>query len=136
MNWQIARRLKGVKFVRSEPICMITPIHRDDLEDFDPEIRDLESDPELYQSYQVGHESRKAIVAETKGKPLKDGRRPIQGHYIRGEGHLGERAEHGHQTKVLVKPFTGFVEQAESTQTESPHKRPPNVRQKVFGKRS
>jgi len=93
-----------VRFERGEPICMITPIRRGDPESFAAEIRNLESSPELLQSYSVWHERRVNLVEETKNKPAEAGRTPIQGHYIRGEGHLGERG-YGHQTKLSVANF-------------------------------
>ncbi|MGD1093658.1 MAG: DUF6065 family protein [Bryobacteraceae bacterium] len=135
MNWQITRRIRPVKFRRGEPICMLTPIRRGDLEGFCPVVRDLESEPELHQSYKVWHESRKAIAAAMKGMTLaKDGPRPaIQGHYIRGEGHLGERA-HGHQTKLMLKPFPGFAD-SDPSENGAPEPSRTGFWGRLFGKR-
>jgi hypothetical protein len=135
MNWQITRRFKPVKFRRGEPICMLTPIRRGDLEELNPVVRDLESNPELHESYQVWHESRKSIVAATRGMMfVKDGPRPpIQGHYIRGEGHLGERA-HGHQTKLILKPFPGLAD-SDAGEQEAPKSNPTGWWGRIFGKR-
>ena len=68
------------------------------------EIRNLESEPELLKGYQEWHEHRVAVVREQKSKAQGGPRRPVQGHYIRGEGYLGEKGE-GHQKKVFVKNF-------------------------------
>jgi hypothetical protein len=104
MNWKITRPLKAVRFQRDEPICMITPVRREDLDSFAAEIRNMESSPELLESYSVWHERRANVVEDAKSRPPEAGWMPIQGHYIRGEGHLGERG-HGHQTKLLVRDF-------------------------------
>ena len=105
MNWRFLKPLKTVKFEKDEPICMILPVPRDAVERFAPQIRNLESEPELLKSYETWHERRvyaqtaMAEKTETKQQVMKK-----QGHYIRGEGHLGEHA-HGHQTKVKVAEF-------------------------------
>jgi hypothetical protein len=54
-----------------------------------------------------------------------------QGHYIRGEGHLGERG-HGHQTKVAVKPFRGMQE-AEMVDASGAEK-PKKFLNRIFGR--
>ena len=104
MNWKLTRRLKSVTFKRDEPYCMIVPIRRDDLGTLEGEIRNLESQPELLKGYQEWHQHRVAIVREQKSKAAGGARRPVQGHYIRGEGYFGEKGE-GHQKKVFVKSF-------------------------------
>ena len=104
MNWKLTRRLKSITFKRDEPYCMIVPIRREDLGSLEGEIRNLESEPELLRGYQEWHEHRLAIVREQKSKALGGPRRPVQGHYIRGEGYFGEKGE-GHQKKVFVKSF-------------------------------
>ncbi|MBV8845947.1 MAG: hypothetical protein JO307_24320 [Bryobacterales bacterium] len=104
MNWKLTRRLKTVTFKRDEPFCMILPIPRHDLGAFEGEIRNLQSAPELQKGYQEWHEHRVAIVREQKSKTPGGPRRPVQGHYIRGQGYFGEKGE-GHQTKVFTKNF-------------------------------
>jgi hypothetical protein len=130
MNWQITRRFKPVKFARGEPICMLTPIRRGDLESFAPEVRELESDAELHQSYRTWHESRKNVVAAAQGLTIEEARGLTQGHYIRGQGHLGERA-HGHQTKVAVKAFAGMRSAEMADANEQPKSK--GLLRRIFG---
>lgn len=105
MNWQITKRFKTVRVRRGEPICMIMPVRRGELDQFEPEIRNLESNPELLASFNTWYESRKAKVEETQNvAPGKTAIRP-QGHYIRGEGLLGEKPAHSHETKLHLRPF-------------------------------
>ena len=105
MNWQITKRFSVIRFRRGEPICMIMPIRRSDLENMQPEVRNLESDPELHRSFNLWHESRLNKVREVDAKTADGVPTRAQGHYIRGEGHLGERPVHGHQTKLDVPSF-------------------------------
>lgn len=107
MNWRFLRPLKTIRFEKDEPICMIMPIPRDAVQGFTPEIRELTSDPELLKSYETWHEHR--VSAQTAVEQKTETKQQVmkkQGHYIRGEGHLGEHA-HGHQTKVKVAEFAG-----------------------------
>lgn len=106
MNWRLTRRLKGVQFKRDEPFCMITPVRRGDLESMNPEIRNLDSRPDLLESYQIWHRSRKAAQKTLETLPRSESFTAVrQGHYVRGEGHLGERSEE-HQTRLSLKSFT------------------------------
>jgi hypothetical protein len=103
MNWKFTRRLKSVRFKRDEPICMLVPVRRGDSEAFRPEIRNLASDPEALDKFELWlskrHEVRTELAEETKsieGKKL--------GHYNRGEGYLGERSD-AHQRRLEIQPF-------------------------------
>ena len=103
MNWVCTRRLKTITFRKDEPICMIVPVRRDDMEAFSPEIRNLDSDPELETGFDAWHRARLEAV-KTSG--VVQGRQAVkqQGQYIRGEGHVGERAM-GLQTRLNIKSF-------------------------------
>jgi len=46
MNWQMTRT-GSVRFDRDEPLCMIHPVPHGALHEGEPEIVDLESDPEM-----------------------------------------------------------------------------------------
>lgn len=108
MNWKITRRLKWVHFQKGEPICMLVPLRCGEIESLEPEIRNLDSDPELHASWKTWHESRLARVESNEQQSAgPDGAAPrIEGHYIRGEGHLGEKARE-HRTKVGTQAFVG-----------------------------
>ncbi len=103
MNWALTRRMKTVTFKKGEPICMIVPVRRHDAENFLPEIRNIESAPELKAGYDAWHNARVEAVRQAG---VVRGHEVVkqQGHYIRGEDHSGERAS-GHQTKLRIRPF-------------------------------
>ncbi len=127
MNWRFTQPLKTVKFEKDEPICLLMPVKRGELENVIPEIRNLESDPRLLEGYTKWHESREAAqeiaVRAARAKTLQTPQEraadlaaaPKQGYYIRGEGYLGERPEAElaqrdqivrHQTKLNLATFT------------------------------
>lgn len=127
MNWRFTRPQKKVSFKKDEPICLILPVRREDPESFSPEIRNLESQPELFNMYQTWHQKRLAAQ-----KTLREDRAAVtqavktQGHYIRGEDHAGQQA-HGHQTKLRIRPFVDV---------ESPIELPPEPAQFGIGERA
>ena len=101
VNWKFTRPFKKVAFRRGEPIAMILPIRRGDVETLVPEIRNIESDPKLYEEFTTWHEKRLAAVAN---RATGQGTRTIQAHYIRGETASGEKARE-HQNHLDVAPF-------------------------------
>ena len=103
MNWKLTRRLKWVRFHKGEPICMLVPLRCGEIESLQPEMRNLDSNPELHASWRTWHESR---LARVRSNSEVAGAR-IEGHYIRGEGHLGEKARE-HRTKVSTQGFNGI----------------------------
>jgi hypothetical protein len=104
MNWKITRARLPIRFTSGEPICMLTPVPRGELNQFRGEIRNLQSEPELLAGYTTWHQQRVAREKE-RMESASSQRQGVQGHYIRGQGYLGE-AGSGHQTKLSLKPFT------------------------------
>jgi hypothetical protein len=104
MNWKITRAMRPIRFTSGEPICMLTPVPRGELNKFQGEIRNLQSDADLLTGYATWHQQRVEREKE-RLESASNERRGVQGHYIRGQGYLGE-AGSGHQTKLSLKPFT------------------------------
>ncbi len=102
MNWKFTRKLTPVRFERDEPVCMLVPVRRGDVEQFQPEIRNLASDPEVLRSFEQGMAHRQEVRAELLQEKNVEGRK--LGHYVRGEGYLGERSEE-HQKRLEIRPF-------------------------------
>jgi hypothetical protein len=105
MNWKVTRPFKSIKFAKDEAICMLVPQKRGELEAFAPEMRNVESDPELEKRYQHWVKSRRAWVQEQKNAPPPSaGHLPHQGHYSRGTTTTGEESPQ-HQSKLSLQPF-------------------------------
>jgi hypothetical protein len=58
MNWQLTRFNHGVKFVSGEPICMIVPVRRGELEGFRPQMMPLHraEDEEGYRAWRLSRD--------------------------------------------------------------------------------
>ncbi len=58
MSWQITRKMMPVRFEVDEPICMIVPQRRAELEEFAPEIRPIDSDEDWRRKHEFFLRSR------------------------------------------------------------------------------
>jgi hypothetical protein len=103
MNWKITRPLKKIRFSKDEPICMIVPQRRGELEAIATEIRNMESAPEISQGFNAWRASRLQLV-ERKKDPRAAPLREWEGHYMRGTTVTNKHAPE-HQIKRDLRPF-------------------------------
>ncbi len=122
MNWKLTRPEHPVTFEAGEPVCMIVPQRRGELESFEPEVRDLTDDPEVAYDYWKWAESRWNAMAEGRHKRAaqkeeeeeeeeassatnsNESRSIWQMHYVRGTSPTGIGSEE-HQTKLRLRSF-------------------------------
>ena len=104
MSWKITIPFWKVRFQKDEPIGMLVPQRRHDLEALEPEIRNIESNPELEKSFTNWSASRQAFMQKNRGRPAGSSGRPWQKHYVWGVGPSGEQAPE-HQVKIELRPF-------------------------------
>jgi hypothetical protein len=105
MNWKLTRPDLPVSFTEGEPICMILPQRRGELERVNPRLSVLEADRALQKSHGAWEQSRRAFLRELRiGSP--DSLKPEwQRHYFQGTMPDGVRAP-DHQTKLTLREFT------------------------------
>jgi Family of unknown function (DUF6065) len=106
MNWKLTRANLPVTFEAGEPICMIAPVRRGELEAFEPAIRDIEAEPALMKAYQQWGESRERFNRELEDPDSDAAKSGWQKDYVRGMTMGGVRAKE-HQTKLKLKDFDG-----------------------------
>jgi hypothetical protein len=108
MNWKLTRPKHPVTFARGEPICMLVPQRRGELESFQPEIRELAAaESELQEAHNAWNDGRNQfLVAKYLAGPafLSAGSIPWQGEYFRGTAPDGTAAPE-HQTKLHLRGF-------------------------------
>ena len=104
MNWKLTHPNQPVTFDIDEPICMIVPQRRSELERFHPEIHDIASDPEIYQGYQKWCQSRGQFLADLKVLGSEAVKRGWQKDYLRGITTEGVRIPE-HETKLTLRDF-------------------------------
>ena len=106
MSWKLTRKLNPVRFDVDEPICMIVPQRRAELEEFAPEFRRIESDEDLQRKYEFFLRSRGAAEQIEQMTRVAAGEQvEWQGDYTRGRHANGEAGAHDHQTRRHLRPF-------------------------------
>jgi hypothetical protein len=103
MNWKITTR-RWVTFSAGEPICMVVPQRRGELEGFQPELRDIGADPALEAAYHRWTAERSRFLTELHEPGSEAEREEWQRHYFRGTAPDGTSAT-VHQTKLALREF-------------------------------
>jgi hypothetical protein len=106
MNWKLTRQLMPVRFEVGEPICMIVPQRRAELEEFAPELRPIESDQDLHRKYEFFLRSRHEMGQAQAATDTTVGERVAwEGDYARGNHADGEAGAQDHRTRRHLRPF-------------------------------
>jgi len=111
MNWRFTRPHLTVAFDADEPICMLVPQRRGELETVRAEIYELDQDPELLEQYRQFAQSRADFLVQHPWEEhYREGGEPdSQRHYARGEAPGGTRATE-HQIKLRLRPFNDHTD--------------------------
>jgi hypothetical protein len=106
MSWKLTRKLMPVRFEVDEPICMIVPQRRAELEEFAPEVRRIESDENLQRKHEFFLRSRDAAKQIEQVARVAAGEQvQWQGDYTRGRHTDGEAGTPDHQTRRHLRSF-------------------------------
>jgi hypothetical protein len=106
MSWKFTRKMMPVRFEVDEPICMVVPQRRAELEEFAPELRHLDSDEDLQRKHESFLRPRdaegqmRAAAAVAAGEKVQ-----WQGDYTRGRHIDGEAGATDHQTRRHLRSF-------------------------------
>jgi hypothetical protein len=126
MNWVLTRPNHTVVFEEGEPICMIVPQARGEMECFRPVIRDIRADAKLHDAYVRWNESRAAFNAELKTPGSDAAREGWQKHYARGTSVGESKAQQRqrwmmeHQNKLRLPDFSDERSAAPDATPETP----------------
>jgi hypothetical protein len=104
MNWKLTRPGLPVRFTRDEPSCVLVPQRRGELEELEPEIRDLETDPETSRSCRYWQSGRTQFLQDLKVPHPEAVKQGWQKQYFQGTAPDGRRAPE-HQTKLKLQGF-------------------------------
>jgi hypothetical protein len=104
MNWKFTRPGYLVKFEAGEPIAMVVPMPRGELERFRPVLRDAESAASMLAGFQHFSASRQEFLQALKTPGSSAANAGWQRDYMLGRNLDGTVAPE-HQTKVQLAPF-------------------------------
>jgi hypothetical protein len=103
MNWKLTRP-GTVEFKAGEPVAMLVPQRRGDLEAFHPRVADLRQNPELWEGYTTWIHARREFLDAQKRGDIEAIKKRFQKHYFTGQTNEGEAFE-PHQKARTVRPF-------------------------------
>jgi len=104
VNWKLTRPGLDVVFEADEPICMLAPQRRGELEAVRPALRHLLRAPALAASYERWCHRRGAFLSDLGHPGSEAQRRGWQRDYLLGKLPNGSRVP-DHQTKLNLRPF-------------------------------
>lgn len=108
MNWQMTRPDHVVSFDAGEPLCMVVPQRRGELESFHPRVGEITDVPELDDAHESWLVSRRRFLTELRMSEMRPPdaakRMGWQKHYFRGTSPGGENAAE-HQQKLVLRKF-------------------------------
>jgi hypothetical protein len=106
MNWKMTRPGHAVTFDVGEPVCLLVPQRRGELEAFHPYTVPISDDPELRARYEHWMQGRGEFNAALPDPESDAARRGWQKDYFQGRDPRGRRAPR-HQSRLALRPFPG-----------------------------
>lgn len=104
MNWKFTRP-GTVRFEKDEPVAMLVPQRRGDLESFSCRKATFAESPALDQGYRAWIESRSAFLASQRAGDPEALRKRFQKDYMRGQTSTGDAGPDEHQKMRELSPF-------------------------------
>jgi hypothetical protein len=104
INWKMTRIDHEVTFEPGEPIAMIVPERRREIESFHTEIDDIENHPDILRDYEMWEARRHSFLKRLKEGDPETRKRGWEKDYLRGINASGETVG-SHQTRLRLKAF-------------------------------
>ncbi|HEY5985393.1 MAG TPA: DUF6065 family protein [Streptosporangiaceae bacterium] len=104
MNWKLTRPGHAVTFADGEPICMLVPQRRTELETFTPRLCTRDDDPALCNDHDTWAAARGAFLRELDDPDSAASARGWQKDYFQGRRGDGSRAPQ-HRTRLHLAQF-------------------------------
>ncbi len=105
MNWKMTRVNAPVTFEKHEPICMLVPQRRGELEQFEPTIRAIASEPLIERAHLQWSKSRILFLCDRKDPDSEAVKQGWQKDYFHGRTPGGVQAAE-HQSKLRLRDFS------------------------------
>jgi hypothetical protein len=103
MNWLFTRSGGRVEFSKGEPFCAFFPVPRGLLDEVEPEIRDLDSNPQLQEAHVEWCWSRREFLDRLPISGTHENRTKWQKQYFRGLNPDGTPTSMKHETNLKLK---------------------------------
>lgn len=103
MNWKMTRPGR-ITFEEGEPVAMLVPQRRADLEEFTARKENLFTDATLFNGYTTWIEERREFLRLVREGDMEAVKKRFQKHYWSGQTNAGVAFE-GHQKQRSLQPF-------------------------------
>jgi hypothetical protein len=120
MNWMLTRPNQPVVFEVDEPICMIVPQRRGELESFHPRVVDIWRDAAIQSEHRAWTRSRAQFLKNLSVAGSSAMRQGWQKDYFRGVSPRASRVDI-HQTKLSLREFSSNDEKRTTLEQVRPH---------------
>jgi hypothetical protein len=111
VNWKFTRRRVWATFEKGEPVCLLVPQRRGELDEFLPKIVSIAAAPDEFRaSYGAWREGRRGFNEDLKRPGSFARQARWQKDYFRGKFPDGSAAPQ-HQTRMHLKTFTRVEEE-------------------------
>jgi hypothetical protein len=104
MNWKLTRPGLTVRFDVGDPIALLVPTRRGELESVRPRLADLGDEPEVAGRYQRWAASRATFIGELPSRKSVPRSETWEKHYMRGQDADGRVAPE-HQRRRVLRSF-------------------------------
>lgn len=111
LNWKFTRPRHWVTFAAGEPLAMLVPWKRGEIETYAAVSKPIESEPDLLAGHRDWAARRFAFASRVRTPQTEEFRQGWQKHYFQGVNTDGSRAP-SHQTRVSLCPFRPRAEDA------------------------
>lgn len=105
MNSRFTRPDVWIRFEENEPFCFFFPTPRGVLGGLKPELRPMEDQPELLQSFDAWSDARAIFLDWVKSNPSAAPADKWQKHYYRGLHPQGHAGAADHESRLRLSPF-------------------------------
>jgi hypothetical protein len=105
MNWKLTRPGLTITFEEDEPIAMIVPTRRGELERFLPQLRNIHDQSGEQAAYSDWRLDREAFLGRLREAKPSEISRNWQGDYFRGQLRSPHEVAERHQTRLHLEPF-------------------------------
>jgi uncharacterized protein DUF6065 len=118
MNWKFVQSNLPVAFAVGEPICMLVPQRRGELESFRTQICELDRESEIFRQHDQWSKSRAQFLTDLATAGSDAQRRGWEKHYFQGRSPAASTA-HEHQVKLELMEFVDTASDVERTNDQN-----------------
>jgi hypothetical protein len=109
MNWKFTRPHVWVTFQKGEPLCMLVPQRRGELDEFDPSIVPIDAATDEQASFTAWSKNRDKFNRELREGDPAEQEQKWEKHYFKGI-HVDGSTAPQHQTRLHLRAFTRVEE--------------------------